>query len=364
MNWTLTRYISRLFLGNMAAVVIGFAGLLQLLDLLNNTDRLFSRHGDSIWVLARYTMLRMPEVIGFVLPFSTLLATLLTLARLAQNSEILAAKAAGLSFYRLLFCFMPTAALIAVASFYVVDRATPLTQRALIEWDSEAASLSGKPAREISDGVWIRDGQALVRVSIVLNQGRELHDVTFFVRDEGGNLVKRITADVALYLEQGRWQLYDVEQLVMVRHAGGEFTRHASDLWEGTLVPGHYADIVAPPTSLTLDQLESFTRSDGEIGNRPDYYYETWLHKRYAVPVAIFIMVILAAPMAQTLRRNQRMATGLVAGVGMGFLYFVTEGVCQALGETGAIPAIVAAWSPGLLFLSFGVAGLIRIEGY
>jgi lipopolysaccharide export system permease protein len=364
MIWTLTRYVSRLFLGNLAAVIIGFAGLLQLLDLLNNTDRLFARHGDSLWVLARYAMLKTPEVIGFVLPFSTLLATLLTLARLSQNSEILAVKAAGLSFYRLLLCFMPAAALVAILNFYIVDQATPLTQRMLIDWDAAAASLSESPADEGDGGVWIRDGRSLVRVSVVLNQGRELHDVTFFVRDNGGNLVRRITADVALYLEDGRWQLYDVESLVMERHAGGEFSRNASDVWEGTLVPGHYADIVAPPTSLTLDQLQSFTRSEGEIGNRPAYYYETWLHKRYAVPAAVFIMVILAAPMAQTLRRNQRMATGLAAGVGMGFLYFVTEGVCQALGETGAIPAVAAAWSPGLLFLSFGVAGLIRIEGY
>ncbi|MEX1109975.1 MAG: LPS export ABC transporter permease LptG [Dongiaceae bacterium] len=364
MTWTLTRYISRLFTGNLTAVVLGFAGLLQLLDLLNNADRLFARHGDSLWVLARYAMLRTPEVTGFVLPFSVLLATLLTLARLAQNSEILAAKAAGLSFYRILLCFVPAAALVAVINFYVVDRATPLTQRILIDWDAEADSLTDEPAADTSEGVWIRDGLSLVRVSLVLNQGRELHDVTFFVRDDGGNLAKRITADVALYLENGRWQLYDVETLVMERHAGGEFSRQATDVWEGTLKPGHYADIVAPPTSLTLEQLESFTRAEGEIGNRPDYYYETWRHKRYAVPVAVFIMMILAAPMAQTLRRTQRMAMGLAAGVGMGFLYFVTDGVCQALGETGAIPAAVAAWSPGLLFLSFGLAGLIRIEGY
>jgi lipopolysaccharide export system permease protein len=150
----------------------------------------------------------------------------------------------------------------------------------------------------------------------------------------------------------------------MHRFAGGEFSRRATDVWEGTLVPGHYADIVAPPQSLTLDQLAAFTRNDGEVGNRPAYYYETWLQKRYAVPLTIFIMVILAAPMAQSMRRNQRVAVGLAAGVGMGFLYFVAEGICQALGEAGAVPAAVAAWTPGLLFLSFGVAGLIRIEGY
>jgi lipopolysaccharide export system permease protein len=364
MTITFGRYISRLFAANLVAMLIGFSGLMLLLELLNNADGLLARHGDNIWVLVRYSVLRLPEIVGFLLPFATLLATLLTLARLAQNNEILAAKAAGLSFYRLLACLIPIALLVAVANFYLVDRINPRTQRALAEWDAESVAIGEEGKSDDIEGVWIRDGASPVRVSIVLNEGRELHDVTIFARDEGGNLTRRITADVAIYEDDGRWRLYGVEELVMHRFAGGEFHRRSTDVWEGTLRPTHYADIVAPPQSLTLDQLSAFTQNDGEVGNRPSYFYETWLQKRYAVPFAVLIMVILAAPMAQTMRRTHRVAVGLVAGVGMGFLYFVAEGICQALGEAGAIPAAVAAWTPGLLFLSFGIAGLIKIEGY
>ncbi|NJN06380.1 MAG: LPS export ABC transporter permease LptG [Rhodobacteraceae bacterium] len=347
MTITLSRYISRLFFANIVAMLVGFSGLLLLLDLLNNADGLFQRHGDNLWVLVRYSSLRLPEIAGFLLPFATLLATLLTLAGLTQSNEILAAKAAGMSFYRLLAGLIPIAALVAAGNFFLVDRVTPHTQRILADWDADSAARSEEPVAADKDGgVWIRDGASPVRVSIVLNQGRELHDVTIFERDEGGNLTRRITADVAVYEDNGRWRLYGVEELIMHRFAGGEFFRRATDLWEGTLVPGHYADIVAPPQSLTLEQLAAFTRNDGEVGNRPSYYYETWLQKRYAVPFAVLIMVILAAPMAQSMRRNQRMAIGLVAGVGMGFLYFVAEGICQALGEAGAVPAFVAAWTP------------------
>ena len=314
-------------------------------------------------------MLRAPEIVGFILPFSTLLATLLTLARMTQNNEILAAKAAGLSFYRLLFNILPIALVLAALSFLLVDRVTPYTQRILTKWDAEAAALTANDDEapdedDREEGIWIRDGISPVRVSVVLNNGRELHGVTIFDRDEGGNLERRITADMAVYEEDGRWRLYGVEELVMRRYAGGTFSRRASDVWEGTLVPAHFADIIAPPQSLTSTQLSAFTRNDGEVGNRPVYYYETWLQRRYAVPVTIIIMIILAAPMAQSMRRTQRVALGMAAGVGMGFLYFVAEGICQALGEAGAIPAGVAAWTPSLLFLSFGVAGLIRIEGY
>ncbi len=364
MTRTFGRYTRRIFIANLGAMVVGFSGLMLLFDLLNNAYGLLSRHGESIWVLIRYSGLRLPEIVGFLLPFATLLATLLTLSRLAQNNEILAAKAAGLSFYRILAGLIPVAIFLAAANFILVDRVNPRTQRILTEWDAESRAVAEQGDPSDTTGIWIRDGASPVRVSIVLNDGRELHDVTIFARDEGGNLTRRITADVAIYDGDGRWQLYGVEELVMHRYAGGEFFRRPTDTWEGTLRPSHYADVVAPPQSLTLAQLSAFTRNDTEVGNRPAYFYETWLQKRYAAPFAVLIMVILAAPIAQTMGRTHRVALGLAAGVGMGFLYFVAEGICQALGEAGAIPAVVAAWSPGLLFLSFGFAGLIRIEGY
>ena len=364
MTRTLGRYTRRIFIANVITMVVGFSGLMLLFDLLNNAFGLLSRHGESLWVLIRYSGLRLPEIIAFLLPFATLLATLLTLSRLTQNNEILAAKAAGLSFYRMLAMLLPVAIVLAALNFLLVDRVNPRTQRILTTWDSEARASAGETDAANATGIWIRDGDSPVRVSVVLDDGRELHDVTIFARDEGGNLTRRITADVAIYQGDGRWALYGVEELVMHRHSGGEFFRRETDTWEGTLRPGHSADVVAPPQSLTLEQLAAFTQNDTEVGNRPAYFYETWLQKRYAAPFAILIMIILAAPIAQTVGRTHRVALGMVAGVGMGFLYFVAEGVCQALGESGAIPATVAAWTPGLLFLSVGIAGLIRIEGY
>lgn len=364
MTRTFGRYTRRIFIANLGAMVVGFSGLMLLFDLLNNAYGLLNRHGDSLWVLIRYSGLRLPEIIAFLLPFATLLATLLTLSRLAQNNEILAAKAAGLSFYRMLATLIPVALVLAALNFLLVDRVNPRTQRILTVWDSEARANADQADSTDDTDFWIRDGDSAIRVSVVLDDGRELRDVTIFARDEEGNLISRITADIARYEGDGRWELYGVEELVMHRNSGGEFFRRETDSWEGMLRPGHYHDVVAPPQSLTTEQLAAFTRNDTEVGNRPAYYYETWLQKRYAAPFAILIMIILAAPMAQTMGRTHRVALGLAAGVGMGFLYFVAEGICQSLGEAGAIPATVAAWTPGLLFLSFGIAGLIRIEGY
>src|SRR3546814_9889242 len=53
----------------------------------------------EVW---RYVSLRSPQIIAFVLPFSVLLGTIVTLATMNQNSEVIALKGAGLSAHQVL----------------------------------------------------------------------------------------------------------------------------------------------------------------------------------------------------------------------------------------------------------------------
>ena len=55
---------------------------------------------------------------------------------------------------------------------------------------------------------------------------------------------------------------------------------------------------------------------------------------------------------------------GVTIGFCLGFLYFLTDGLVLALGETGAVPPLLAAWLPIVLFAAIGGAWLIRQEGY
>jgi lipopolysaccharide export system permease protein len=54
------------------------------------------------------------------------------------------------------------------------------------------------------------------------------------------------------------------------------------------------------------------------------------------------------------------MAIGFI----LGFLYFIADGLVMSLGETGAVPPVLAAWMPIVVFASVGGAWLIRLEGY
>ncbi len=73
-------------------------------------------------------------------------------------------------------------------------------------------------------------------------------------------------------------------------------------------------------------------------------------------------MPLLAALAAFGLARSGQVLMRAAAGMALGFAYFVVDNLSLALGNAGAYPAWLAAWSPFLLFLLIGETILIRSE--
>lgn len=356
---TLTRYMSRLFLGHLVVVLFGFVALLQAFDLLKNADGVMQRHGESILPLIRYAGLRLPETVSFLLPLGVLMATLLTLTKLVRHNEILALRAAGLSVYRLLPTFAPVAFAIFALHFFMGDQIVPLARQALIQWDAESRTVpAGGTASDRES--WIRSGTTIVRVENVLAKGTELRGITLFIRDDKGNLVEQIDARTARYAA-GKWRLFQVRRSAWPAGQAPQVTQIDEMPWPSDLDPKQLANLSTPPSRLSLLELIDFVTNPG-LGEHPRYFYETWLHKRIAMPFASLVMILLAVPVANSLNRG--MGARFAASMGLGFLFLVTDGVILTLGEAGLFPPALAAWTPVLIFTSIGGTILISVEGY
>ncbi len=95
-------YMARLFVTRSLAVLVALVGILMMLDLLGNSGKILAHPGNGDAELWRYVGLRIPQLIARFLPFSVLLGTLITLAGLNQNSEIISMKAAGISAHQII----------------------------------------------------------------------------------------------------------------------------------------------------------------------------------------------------------------------------------------------------------------------
>ncbi len=361
---TFTRYILKSFLWHFLLLLIGFTALLQLFDLLNNSTDILQDHEDQMSALFEYAALRLPEIVSFLIPFAVLMGTLITLGKMENNNEIMAYKASGAPYFSILWAFLPAVGIVAALHLYVADQVVPRSIQALIARDlSTERSKSKNSAKD--DPLFVQEGNSVVEAGAVGREGAELSHLRIFERNESGKIVSQIYASEAQYDATNEvWHLKDV-WATTVPTDGSAQTSHADTWdWQSQLTPAEFSDLVEKPQAMTLRKILGFVSST-QVGVRPTYFYETWLQKRFALPVSSILMILLAAPVAHSLHRRERgLAMGMTLGFGLGFLYFLTDGLVLSLGESGAVPPFLAAWLPILLFAAIGGAWLIKQEGY
>ena len=170
---TSARYLSRTFISRFSLLLLAFVVLFEIFDMMATGDQVISRN-DSILALFRYSALRIPEIMVQSLPFSVLLAALLTLAGLAQNNEIVVLKSVGISFSQLLAMLTPSALAIGVGHFVLADQVVPHTapRAALLLEPENRAGNTDHQDDEANAGIWLRDGRAVVSMERASRDGR------------------------------------------------------------------------------------------------------------------------------------------------------------------------------------------------
>jgi len=347
----LGRYLSGLFVQNLLLVLISAVALLQLFDLMSVADDLLKDLGGGLSVILRYTLLRLPILVTFLLPFSVLLAALLTFGQLHRQSELVAIQAVGLPFPKILLLLLPVMLVVASLHFLISDQLTPRAHRSLVAWQ---ASVETRKPDDIA--LWLRDGGDLVSIGAIEDEGKTLIDVVIFERDESGNLVAQLEAKQAVHDAEG-WQLLGLSKLTIrprTKQSDAVIERQA---WQTGLRPDLLQDLAAPPNALSIAKLRRLLKHS-DIGSRPLHVYRTWMHKSLALPLAPLFMVVLATAAVRGLQRQGGVVLNALVGFGGAFLYFVADGVLQALGEAGSIPPALAAWLP-LVFLALISAAVL-----
>jgi len=359
---TFSRYILRVFFTQFAMLLIAFSALMQLFDLLSNSIDVLQRSDGHLRGLALYAVLRLPEIVSFLIPFVVLLAALMTLGRLERDNEILAYKASGAPYNAVLLAFLPAVCVVALLHFALADQVVPRAIDAMVKRDIYV----DKPSKAAdSPSLFIQDGKSVIEVSKVENYGAVLRKVKIYTRSDSGVISNFSEAAVVNYdIKQHAWTLHDVWSTNIAQDRATISTHVAQEPWQTTLTPTEFSNLIELPQAMPLSKIWSFATSD-EVGVRPTYFYEAWLQKRFAIPVSSILMILLAAPVAHSVyQRGRGLAGGMAIGFILGFLYFVADGLVMSLGESGAVPPVVAAWMPILVFASIGGAWLIRLEGY
>jgi lipopolysaccharide export system permease protein len=332
--------------------------VLQMLDLLGESGKILAQPGNSQAELWTYVSLRAPQLVARFLPYSALLATIITLATLNQNSEVVAMKAAGLSAHQILAPLLLTALAVSAASFAFNELVVARSTAALKAWQAVdyGAVERGTAGRT---NVYLRDGQDILTAATVSGDGAAMRmtGVTFYRRDETGTIREKIVAPRATYAAPG-WRLeqplaFDVAR---TRQQPIEPIVVARDV-----TPNQISISSVDPDGQNIVQLARSIQALKANGRRTSELEGKWWHK-LSGPLSAALMPLLGAVAAFGLARSGQLLIRAVIGMALGFAYFVVDNAALAMGNFGGYPPLIAAWAPFLLFLLIGETVLIKTE--
>jgi len=355
---TLTLYLARMFVVRILAVLVMLVLVLMMLDLLSTSGKILAVPGNGEGELWTYVSLRVPQLIARFLPYSVLLATLITLVTLNQNSEVVAMKAAGLSAHQVLAPLLLSALAVSVVSFGFNERVVTRATATLKAW--EANDYGPVPAQStVRSNVYLSDAREIITAASLSGTGVDLtmQRVTWYRRGPGGIIAEQAKALSARYASPG-WRLENAE----VFDVQSASTRKVASM---VVAPGITTAQIelesVDPDAQSFWQLSRSISAYKEAGRRTSELEGKWWHK-LSGPLSAVLMPLLGAVAAFGLARSGQVFVRAIIGMALGFAYFVVDNAALAMGNFGGYPPMLAAWAPFLLFLLVGETVLIRTE--
>lgn len=350
---TLQSYVGR----SVLLAILGVTFLLLALDLLFvflfELEQL--RNGYQLPEVLQFVLLTAPRRMYEMIPTGTLLGCLVALGALANNSELVVMRAAGVSLLQILWATLRPVLLIAVTAFMVGEYVAPWTEQ--VAQSSRAVALGSGKVLNARSGVWHREGNEFIHVNAVEPSGR-LHGITRFRFDGDGRLVQSSQAATALY-QGDRWFMEQVEVTELgLREA--RTSSYASLDWYTSLTPDVLALLTMDPRDLAITglwQYGNYLQAQGLDG--APYLLAFW--NKLLQPLMMCAMVFIAIAYVFGPLRQVSMGLRVLAGIITGLMlrYFEEFAGTAALVYQG--PTLLAAVLPLLLGAAIGLWSLRKV---
>lgn len=351
----LDRYIANEFwqplLFGIGIVTGVWFGAEQLKTIFN----LVMRSGVPIHMALTILGLHLPEVIVMTIPIGVLLATLLVFNRLSGDSEIIALRTSGVSFYRIMAAPLMFGLMTSIASFALNEAVVPVANRTSKRLEFVALYKAELPSGQ-ANFTYMERGKDLNidRIFFIgYYSGRNLANVIIldFTRDK---LVQIISAAEGLWTN-GEWLLKKGRTYVLA--GDSDITRIVR--FDELKIPGLHNVQKAlekggvSPKEMNMFELSNYLevlKNSNAVSNDLLVRY----YQKVSQPLACLIVSLAGAPLGLLARRS-RSNLGLIYSAVVVFLYYVLQSSSGALGEAGRISPILAAWLPNIVI---GILGM------
>ncbi|MCB1775871.1 MAG: LPS export ABC transporter permease LptG [Candidatus Competibacteraceae bacterium] len=351
----LDRYIFRAVATATLVTLLALLLLQFFLSLLVELEDVGKGHYHFLAAL-RYLLLIQPQRIYELFPMALLVGALLGMGVLANSSELIVMRAAGLSLTRLTGSVLQAGLLLSLGVIIIGEFVAPPLEQFAREQRAvdQGADLAIRGGR----GFWARDGERFIHVQGVL-PGVRLANIHAFLVNPDAQLQSILHAEQARY-QGGRWLLEGIERSVLKKDQ--VVTEHlAHQTFVSTISPQILEVLAADPSELSIRDLQIYVGYLEENGlDAENYWLELW--RKLLAPLTYLAMLVIAMPFVFGPQRStgagQRLLIGLLLGLAFFLLNYMLGNVVLLYGY----PPLIGAMLPSVLFLGAGFYTLHRLR--
>jgi lipopolysaccharide export system permease protein len=340
------------------STAIGLPILLVIIDLTDHLQTYLNQNIPRADIALSYVYW-MPQSMFQALPAAVLFATVFSIGTFTRHAEVTAAKASGISFYRLIAPIV-LGAVIAVGIDLVIGEMVPLTDARRNDLLGESHIGSGTQRTNFAYAA--EYGRVYEALTLDVTKGT-MDQVQIERKGAGADYpTVLISSSGARYSEVNRqWTLRQGEMHV-VRDSLPYFNMSFDQMTDRRMTEKPTDLMARPrdPAEMRYSELKRFIRSLERSGGDANLL-RVELGLKIAIPITCLVIALFGAPLATSTQRG-----GTAYGIGISLATTVTFlmliQLTKAVGKGGLVSPDVAAWLPNAAFAVLGLVLLVRVR--
>lgn len=343
------RYIMGKFLGTYVFAIALIIVIVVIFDAAEKVDDFIEFKAPLNEIIFDYYLNFIPYFINQFSGLFTFIAVIFFTSKMAYQTEIIAILSSGVSFKRMMWPYMLSAAMITIVSLLLNLWVIPVANENRLEFETlyfnkmRNVTYEQHIYRQIEPGtfVYIRDYQAIN------------NSASFFVIEsfENNTLKSSLEASSVKFApETKHWSANTYSQRSFDEEGLETFTMGERLDTLINLEPSELGRVDKVVQTMNIVELREFIDQQQQKGSDMISTFQVDLHNRFAFPVATFVLTLIGVSLSS---RKVRGGTGLHIGIGivLCFSFILCSKFADEFAKGGVLPASISVWIPNIIYL-------------
>ncbi len=362
----LDRYVLKSVVSIFISCIFVFLFMYVIIDVLSRLEDILKLHV-QFSLLVQFYLANLPVMFVQVAPFACLLSTIYTFSKLNHNNELIAMRASGLSIFYITKTAIIFGLLVSLLIFWTSDRVTPrailLTKQIQEKMEEGKRDRKDKKNESLTNVSMYGSKNRLFFINRFYPSTKTLEGIIILEQDERQNLIRKVVANKGVY-EDGLWRFY--QSITYNFDPNGQIIEEPQYLEEEIMtIPETPNDFLAQrqrPEYMTISQLENYIWKMSKSGaSSVIRNLKIDLYQKFTSPFTSLIIILLGIPFSLIMQKRATGLSSIGISIIVGFLYFILDAVCVAIGRGGLIPPLAAASLAHIIALIFSISLINRL---